>query len=272
MSRASRQPASERFAYAKAMGVTAFSVTMSDFTYKRHAHEEYALGVTVRGVQQFNLGGGLHTSLPGGVILFNPEEVHDGRSADRGRLVYEMLYVPVPLFLEAAGLKDVVKFGAPVVYDPALAAGVLRLARGVAAGRTELWAGELLADVARRAARLEPAARQGAAGMHADPAVRRAKEMLRAAHDGHDERVRLDDICAELGMTKFHFIRHFKAATGISPYQFHLSCKLERARHVIQDSRDAYAAVAACGFVDLSHLNRHFKRTYGVTASEYARM
>lgn len=36
--------------------------------------------------------------------------------------------------------------------------------------------------------------------------------------------------------------------------------------------RDAYAAVALCGFVDLSHLNRHFKRISGVTASEFARM
>ena len=262
----------ERFAYAEHTGITVLSACMTDFTYKRHAHEEYALGATVRGVQQFHLKGSLHASHPGGVILFSPEQVHDGCSAGRGNLEYRMVYVPAPLFLEAAGLREVVKFGAPVVYDPALAAGLLRLARGVAQGRSELWVGELLADVARRAARMEPAARPAPSGMPADAAVRRAKEMLRAGHAGHDGRVRLDDICAELGMTKFHFIRHFKAATGISPYQFHLSCKLERARHLIQAIRDAYAAVAACGFVDLSHLNRHFKRSYGVTASEYARM
>ena len=28
-------------------------------------------------------------------------------------------------------------------------------------------------------------------------------------------------------------------------------------------------AVADCGFVDLTHLNRHFKRVFGVTAYEY---
>jgi transcriptional regulator GlxA family with amidase domain len=28
-------------------------------------------------------------------------------------------------------------------------------------------------------------------------------------------------------------------------------------------------AIAECGFVDLSHLNKHFKRIYGITASEY---
>jgi len=255
----------ERFAYAKGTGVTVLSATMSDFTYKRHAHEEYSLGVTVRGVQQFHLGGGLHASRPGGAILFSPEQVHDGSSADRGNLEYEMVYVPAPLFLEAAGAREVLRFGAPVVYDRALAAGILRLARGVAKGRDELWSHELLLDVVRRAACREDSPRP----MRGDAAMRRAREMLRAGRDG---KVKLDDICAELAMSKFHFIRLFRAATGISPYQFFLSCKVEHAKRVIQDSRDAYAAVADCGFVDLSHLNRHFKRIYGVTASEFARM
>lgn len=255
----------ERFAYAKSTGITVLSALMSDFTYKRHAHEEYALGVTIRGVQQFHLEGSLHTSRPGGIIRFSPEQVHDGCAAERTCLEYAMLYIPAPLFLEAAGLREAARFGAPVVRDPVLAAGILRLARGAAEGRDELWAGELLLDVVRRAARAEPLAR----AVRGDAAVRRAKEMLRAGRDG---RVRLEDICAELAMSKFHFIRHFKAATGISPYQFFLGCKLEHAKHVIQQTRDAYAAVADCGFVDLSHLNRHFRRVYGVTASEFARM
>lgn len=258
----------ERFAYAQGPGVTVLSATMSDFTYKRHAHEEYSLGATVRGVQQFHLGGGLHVSRPGGVILFSPEQVHDGSSADRGNLEYEMVYVPAPLFLEAAGAREVLRFGAPVVYDRALALGIVRLARGVAKGLDELWSHELLLDVVRRACRVEPRPVPVRPGSR-DAAVRRAQEMLRASRDG---KVKLDDICAELAMSKFHFIRHFKAATGISPYQFFLSCKVEHAKRVIQDSRDAYAAVADCGFVDLSHLNRHFKRIYGVTASEFARM
>jgi len=255
----------ERFAYTRATGITVLSALMTDFTYKRHAHEEYALGVTIRGAQQFHLGGRLHTSRPGGVILFSPEQVHDGRAADRTGLEYAMLYVPAPLFLEAAGLGEVARFGAPVVRDPALAEGILRLARGLARGLDELWASELFLDVARRAARQEDAPRP----KRGDAALRRAREMLRS---GRDERVKLDDICRELAMSKFRFIRSFKAGMGISPYQYYLSCKLEHAKQVIQASRDAYAAVAQCGFVDLSHLNRHFKRIYGVTASEFARM
>ena len=81
--------------------------------------------------------------------------------------------------------------------------------------------------------------------------------------------LRLDDICKELGMSKFQFIRRFKTSTGISPYQYFLNCKVEHAKQLIEKNKDVYSAVAECGFVDLTHLNKHFKCIYGITTFEY---
>ncbi|MFP5221753.1 MAG: AraC family ligand binding domain-containing protein [Acidobacteriota bacterium] len=254
----------ERFTYTKAIGLTVLSASMTDFVYKRHAHEEYALGVTLKGVQQYHLGGTLYSSHPNGVMLFNPEQVHDGCSGDPGGLEYVMLYVPTALFAQACGLRDAVRFDAPVVYDGGLAAGILRLAGSVAAGRDPALISEQLLDVASRAARTSVCVQPG----RKDAAVRRAMEFMRASQDGH---LRLSDLCGEVRMSKYHFIRHFKALTGISPYQFFLNCKAEQAKRLLEESGDVYAAVLRHGFCDLSHLNRHFKRIYGVTASEYAR-
>ncbi|WP_425280879.1 helix-turn-helix domain-containing protein [Paenibacillus brasilensis] len=64
-------------------------------------------------------------------------------------------------------------------------------------------------------------------------------------------------------------MRVFNAHTGISPYQYFLNCKIERAKQLIEKNRDTYSAVAKCGFVDLTHLNKHFKSVYGTTAFEY---
>lgn len=36
-----------------------------------------------------------------------------------------------------------------------------------------------------------------------------------------------------------------------------------------EKNNDIYLAIAECGFVDLSHLNRHFKKVDDITASEY---
>lgn len=254
----------ERFTYTRAIGVTVLSASMTDFVYKRHAHEEYALGVTLKGIQQYHLGGTLCSSHPSGVMLFNPEQVHDGSSGDRSGLEYVMLYVPAPLFMEASGLRDAVRFDSPVVYDAKLAAGILRLAGSVNSERDAALVSEQLLDVVSRAARtaisVEPDSK--------DAATCRAMEFMRASQDGH---LRLDDLCREVRMSKYHFIRHFKAMAGLSPYQFFLNCKAEQAKRLMEENGDVYTAVLQCGFCDLSHLNRHFKRIYGVTASEYAR-
>ncbi|GJM68972.1 hypothetical protein HMSSN036_11880 [Paenibacillus macerans] len=50
-----------------------------------------------------------------------------------------------------------------------------------------------------------------------DSLITRAKEMI---HANLDHVLKLEELCGELGMTKFQFIRAFKANTGISPYRF----------------------------------------------------
>jgi hypothetical protein len=61
----------EKFNYKKSADTLALSASMTDFTYKKHCHEEYALGVTLRGIQQYNLDGSLQSSHKNGVMLFN---------------------------------------------------------------------------------------------------------------------------------------------------------------------------------------------------------
>ncbi|WP_330872746.1 MULTISPECIES: AraC family ligand binding domain-containing protein [unclassified Photobacterium] len=72
-------------------GVTLLHATMSDFSYDKHAHEEYAIGVTLKGRQDFFCQRAFHRSPPGGVLIFNPEDVHDGCSGDTQELEYRML-------------------------------------------------------------------------------------------------------------------------------------------------------------------------------------
>ncbi|GJM68970.1 hypothetical protein HMSSN036_11860 [Paenibacillus macerans] len=60
----------DTFVYKKAAGITALSASMSEFEYVKHSHEEYAMGVTLRGVQQYNLDGSFQSSYRDGVMLF----------------------------------------------------------------------------------------------------------------------------------------------------------------------------------------------------------
>jgi AraC-like DNA-binding protein len=252
----------DSFIYKKSANVTALSASFTDFSYKNHAHKEYAIGVTLRGIQQYNLDGSMQLSHPNGVMLFNPEQAHDGRAYDARGLDYIMLYIDPELFLEVSEKQEPVLFSTPIVYNKILKQRILRLAQAILSEKDEAYSSELLlalTDCLIQTSLTTDYKKDNAL-------MRKAKDML---HTNLDGVLSLNEICSELDLSKFQFIRSFKAHTGISPYQYYLNCKVERAKQLIERNRDIYVAVAECGFVDLTHLNKHFKSVYGTTAFEY---
>ncbi|MGF9698479.1 MULTISPECIES: AraC family transcriptional regulator [Paenibacillus] len=252
----------ELFNYKKSSDILALSASFTDFTYKKHCHEEYAVGVTLRGIQQYHLDGHYQASHQNGVMLFNREQSHDGSSYDKAGIDYVMLYLKPDVVEEILGRKEL-RFSTPIVYDPGLARSILMLNNAVQNGQDEAKCSELLFGLVHLLSRSE--IDTNTSGPR-DGLVRKAKEMMFCRFD---DVLKLDDLCSEFNMSKFQFIREFKSQAGISPYQFFLNCKVERARQAIEKHKDVYSAVADCGFVDLTHLNRHFKRVFGVTAYEY---
>lgn len=252
----------DKFIYKKSAGITALSASITDFKYKRHAHQEYAIGVTLRGIQHFHLDGSLQLSYQNGVMLFNPEQTHDGMAHDETGLDYVMLYIDPQLFLDVTGKKDIARFSTPIVYNHALEQKILNLSNAIFSEKDESLCSELLLSLMDSLFQSNISTSNRS---HND-LIRKAKDML---HTNLENVLKLDEISKELNLSKFQFIRLFKAQTGITPYQYFLNCKVEYAKQLIEKNRDVYSAVAECGFVDLTHLNKHFKSVYGTTAYEY---
>lgn len=252
----------DTFMYKKSAGITALSASITDFTYKKHAHREYAIGVTLRGIQHYNLDGSLQLSYQNGVMLFNPEQAHDGMAHDETGLDYVMLYIEPELLLDATRKKDIVRFSTPIVYDNRIKQSILSLSHAILNEKDEALCNELLVSLTDNLIQTDLSTDYKKDNV----LIRKAKDML---HTNLDKVLKLDEICKELNVSKFQFIRSFKAHTGIPPYQYFLNCKIECAKKLIEKSGDIYSAVAECGFVDLTHLNKHFKSVYGITAFEY---
>jgi AraC-like DNA-binding protein len=94
--------------------------------YHRHSHETYSFGVTDDGAQAFTCRGGHHVSAANMVMLFNPDDPHDGHAATGPGFTYRMIHIApaqVEELLGDAGVRvgNRPLFPAPVVDDPALA-------------------------------------------------------------------------------------------------------------------------------------------------------
>ena len=79
------------------------------------------------------------------------------------------------------------------------------------------------------------------------------------------------DFAQELGLSRTSLFNKIKSLTGMTPNNFMIDIKLKHAaRNLLKNSSDNISDIAyACGFNTLSHFNKLFKKTYGMTPSEY---
>jgi AraC family transcriptional regulator len=83
----------------------------------------------------------------------------------------------------------------------------------------------------------------------------------------------LEELAQQVGMSLFYFSRLFKQSLNITPHQYVIGQRVERAKQLLRNSELPLADIALeCGFANQGHLNRHFKRLTGVTPKEMARM
>lgn len=100
-------------------------------------------------------------------------------------------------------------------------------------------------------------------------ALRRVRAFI---EDHIGERISLDELAHQAGVSRFHFARQFRLSTGESPMGYLRRMRIERSKSILQTRDSTIAEVAArLGFSDQSHFTRIFGRLVGVSPGSFAR-
>jgi AraC family transcriptional regulator len=98
---------------------------------------------------------------------------------------------------------------------------------------------------------------------------RRAKELMSANLRGN---VSSADLATECLLSAGHFARAFRHSTGLSPHQWLIQCRIEKAHALLHEGRLSLAEIArACGFADQSHFTKAYARRRGISPGAWRR-
>lgn len=84
------------------------------------------------------------------------------------------------------------------------------------------------------------------------------------------EEVKLIELAAIAQISPYHFLRLFKQSMGITPHQYILQRRIDKAKYLLEQTELSIAEIAVrVGFCDQSHFTRCFKRLLGITPKQF---
>lgn len=84
--------------------------------------------------------------------------------------------------------------------------------------------------------------------------------------------ITVDDMIDDIHISKYHFIRRFKRAMGITPYSYLTNYRINISKTLLRSTDKTISEIAGiCGFLDTSNFVTHFKKHTGQKPLQYRR-
>lgn len=90
-------------------------------------------------------------------------------------------------------------------------------------------------------------------------------------HDSLGEKLLIRDVARAACLSEFHFMRSFKQAFGLTPNQYILQQRIQKAASLLRSRQYSISETAGlCGFSDHHYFSRCFKKIMGVPPSKFS--
>jgi AraC-like DNA-binding protein len=252
-----------RFHRVQPLDVDVLHAHFVTHAYARHSHETLVIGVFEKGRVRYRYHGGIERCGPQLLMVFDPDEPHDG-IPEAGGFLKRVVYVPTDLVRRTLG--TVGAFGRSTLEDHELFVRWLgwleQVSSAVEPLAVETEFTQLLDVTFGRWSAVRRAETENRAGLL------RARERLQ---DEFDRNLSLEELSRTAALSRAEFVRQFSAAFGLPPHAYQVNVRLQKARRMLASGSTLSEVALAAGFCDQAHLSRRFSKAYGVPPGEYAK-
>ncbi|MBF2050537.1 MAG: helix-turn-helix transcriptional regulator [Elainella sp. C42_A2020_010] len=97
------------------------------------------------------------------------------------------------------------------------------------------------------------------------------KQIVDFIYANLDRNIHLAELAELVQFSPYHFAHLFKQSTHISPHQYLIRCRIERAKQLMAMGMSLAEVAQTVGFASQGHFTYHFKRLVGVTPKVFLR-
>ncbi|MCP4023490.1 MAG: AraC family transcriptional regulator [Desulfobacteraceae bacterium] len=241
--------------------------------FKPHFHEGHAIGVIEKGQLGFDYRGQQLVANEGDINLVDPGEVHNGFCVSEKGWQYRMFYLAhgqiQEICDEVADKKTVMPFFQKgIINDKRIAQKIMALHRDFERSDISLLEKEsrfhdVIVEFVLRHCPEKPCPMPMGSEKKA---VKKARTYI---HEHYHTRISLEELSSVANVSRYYFLRIFAKETGLTPHEYLNLIRALNAKKKLNQGMPIVDVACDTGFFDQSHLNRIFKKIYGITPGIY---
>ena len=237
--------------------------------FPNHFHEYYVIGFVEEGERTMSCRNREYRIARGNVLLFNPGDNHACAQRGPGTFDYRGMNISREVMLELAeevtGRRELPGFSPNVLRDQEIACCLRPLHRMIMEGVTDFGKEESLMLLVSALIQ-----RYGKPFESCIPQCRQEIEKACGYIREHfDQRLSLEQICRQAGLSKSTLLRAFTKEKGITPYRYLETVRISEAKKLLGQGAEPLEAALRTGFSDQSHFTNYFNRFIGLAPGVY---
>ncbi len=254
-------------------GIELFSANIVNYSFSKHYHETYTVGITHYGSGSFYYRGEKRSTFPGSINVLNPGEIHDGENHKcSANWRYKDFYISTKLMskiLNQMGLKNsrLPFFSEKGIDDEKLWRSLNGLFAEIINTDNKLSIQskiiEIFSEMIEKYSDVNCSL----------PKISNEKVKMNIVREflkeNYTKNISIGQLSKAVNLSPYYLIRSFHKNYGLPPHAYQNQLKLQAAKEDLLKSKSMASIALEHGFYDQSHFTRQFKRTYGVTPNNY---
>ncbi len=236
--------------------------------FPNHFHEHFVIGFIESGKRRLSCLNKEYVIHPGDLMLFNPRDNHTCEQIDNSSLDYRCLNVTETVMqntiLEITGKKYFPRFKEQVIAGAEQVQMLRELHEMIMQGSQEFQKEELYLFLMEQLIAI-----YAESSLAEEEYNSEIEKICKFMEESYAEAITLDELSKIVHMNKYVLLRTFTKEKGITPYQYLLTTRINRARILLEKGTEPVDAAMDTGFSDQSHFTNVFKKLIGVTPGQY---